>query len=256
METVATATLTDRLKTILHGVANLYLMQAKPVGSKGLQAELALPWSTATIRGEMAELEEMGYLTHSHTSSGRLPTAQGLFYYVHHLLEASDIPRALQEMIQVALAGTELKDRLLLLKQVVSLLSRLARNISLAMMANGERRYEYMIAGKENLLGQPEFQDSMKLRDVLRVLEEEEVQAFIVRRSVSHDRVTVSIGAEGVAPPYRELFADLSVVAAPYGYKNRALGSVCVIGPRRMDYRRTIPLVDYMARSLGEHVSA
>lgn len=76
-----------RQKTILKAIVEEFIETAEPVGSKALMQKYQLPYSSATIRNDMASLEEMGYLEKTHTSSGRVPSCDGYQFYVDHLLE-------------------------------------------------------------------------------------------------------------------------------------------------------------------------
>ena len=76
-----------RQLTILKAIVEEFIETAEPVGSKLLMQKYHLPYSSATIRNDMAALEEMGFLEKTHTSSGRVPSANGYRYYVEHLLE-------------------------------------------------------------------------------------------------------------------------------------------------------------------------
>ena len=79
--------LSERKKQILKAIIGDYIRTAEPVGSKALTEGHALPFSSATIRNEMSELEEMGYLEKPHTSAGRIPSPQGYRLYVDELME-------------------------------------------------------------------------------------------------------------------------------------------------------------------------
>jgi heat-inducible transcriptional repressor len=76
------AKLDERSKQILLAVVNCYIATAEPVGSRTISRKYNFDLSPATIRNIMADLEELGYLKHPHTSAGRLPTEQGYRFYV------------------------------------------------------------------------------------------------------------------------------------------------------------------------------
>jgi heat-inducible transcriptional repressor len=76
--------LTDRQELVLRRLVEDYLAAGLPVGSKSLSA--AFEWGPSTIRGELANLEELGLLAHPHTSAGRVPTEAGYRYFVDRLL--------------------------------------------------------------------------------------------------------------------------------------------------------------------------
>ncbi len=79
--------LSERKKQILKAVIGDYIRTAEPVGSKALAAAHSLPFSSATIRNEMSELEALGYLEKPHTSAGRVPSPRGYRLYVDELME-------------------------------------------------------------------------------------------------------------------------------------------------------------------------
>lgn len=79
--------LSERKKSILKAVVELYVELAEPVGSKAIAAALPQMVSSATIRNEMAELEELGYLEKPHTSAGRIPSPKCYRIYVNELME-------------------------------------------------------------------------------------------------------------------------------------------------------------------------
>jgi heat-inducible transcriptional repressor len=83
--------LNDRQKTVLKEVCEAFISNGTPVGSRVLAKTSALLCSPATIRNEMADLEEMGYLCSPHTSAGRVPTEKGYKFYVNFLIEYEKI---------------------------------------------------------------------------------------------------------------------------------------------------------------------
>lgn len=92
--------LTERQKKILGLVVREYVETAQPVGSETLVRKSGLRVSSATIRNELATLEELGYLTHPHTSAGRMPTEKGYRYFVETLMEEFELPPVEQRMIR------------------------------------------------------------------------------------------------------------------------------------------------------------
>lgn len=79
--------LTQRMVEILKAIVDEFVATAEPVGSKTLVDKYDLPYSSATIRNDMAALETMGYLEKPHTSAGRVPSNKGYQYYCEHLLK-------------------------------------------------------------------------------------------------------------------------------------------------------------------------
>lgn len=79
--------LNERKQKILHAIVTDYINTAEPVGSRTLSRHYQINLSAATIRNEMADLEELGFVTQPHTSAGRIPTQQGYRFYVDTLMD-------------------------------------------------------------------------------------------------------------------------------------------------------------------------
>ncbi len=80
--------LSERQELILRLVVDAYLASGKPVASKPIAEEAEVEWGASTVRAELAGLEAAGYLTHPHTSAGRVPTEVGYRCYVDRLIES------------------------------------------------------------------------------------------------------------------------------------------------------------------------
>lgn len=97
--------LTDRKKQILKVVVEDYVSTAEPVGSKVIATQMAGTVSSATIRNELADLVDLGYLEQPHTSAGRIPSPTGYRLYVNELMERQRLSVAETERINQALQG-------------------------------------------------------------------------------------------------------------------------------------------------------
>lgn len=117
--------LSERKKQILRAVVDAHIRLGEPVGSKFLTQSNALTCSPATVRNEMAELEEMGYLEQPHTSAGRVPSVAGYRYYVDALLRQYDETSREIGQIQAALRG-----KIAELDSIMTQASRLASSIT------------------------------------------------------------------------------------------------------------------------------
>ena len=95
--------LTDRKKHILKVVIEEYIRTAEPVGSKAIAAEMGGKVSSATIRNELSDLTELGYLEQPHTSAGRVPSPKGYRLYVNELMERQRLSLDETEKINAAL---------------------------------------------------------------------------------------------------------------------------------------------------------
>jgi heat-inducible transcriptional repressor len=123
----------------------------------------------------------------------------------------------------------------------------LARALRLAQLAvPNDPEAEVLVDGQSNLLSGKADLERAKL--LLRTLEEKDLLVRLLERTLSAPGICVFIGAEANLAD----LTDVSVVAAPYVADGRALGTIGVIGPSRMNYSRVIPLVDFTAEMIGE----
>jgi heat-inducible transcriptional repressor len=86
--------LSERQELILKLVIDAYLASGSPVASKTIADRPEVEWGPSTVRAELAALEAVGYLTHPHTSAGRVPTEAGYRYHVDRLMERGEVPDA------------------------------------------------------------------------------------------------------------------------------------------------------------------
>src|SRR2546430_14659071 len=91
------AMLNERRAQLLSLIIREYVDSAQPVGSETIVRKHELPYSSATIRNEMARLEEEGYISHPHTSAGRGASDQGYRYYVEALVQEDELSAGVEE---------------------------------------------------------------------------------------------------------------------------------------------------------------
>ena len=112
--------LDERKKIILQAVIRNYLETGEPVGSRTISKYTDLNLSSATIRNEMADLEEMGYIVQPHTSAGRIPSDQGYRFYVDALMSEKE-----REVVEMKELMVQRQDKMeTLLKQIVRVLAQ------------------------------------------------------------------------------------------------------------------------------------
>ena len=97
--------LTERQLLILQTIVDDFIGSAQPVGSRTLAKKDEITFSSATIRNEMADLEELGFIEKTHSSSGRVPSEKGYRFYVDHLLAPQNLPT--DEIVQIKDLFTE-----------------------------------------------------------------------------------------------------------------------------------------------------
>ncbi len=114
--------MTERKKHILAAIIERYIKTGEPVGSKMLLENLNISVSSATVRNEMAELSDNGYLEQPHTSSGRIPTQKGYRYYVDELMSERALDEDTRRRIDMML-GTHFGDPEKLLREASAILA-------------------------------------------------------------------------------------------------------------------------------------
>lgn len=121
----------ERKRRILQAIIDDYIDTAEPIGSRTIARKHELGLSSATIRNEMADLEEMGYLAQPHTSSGRVPSDKGYRLYVDQLMQVRDLNSDDIEKIKLAMES-RINELSQLIRQASAVLSRFTRYTSMA----------------------------------------------------------------------------------------------------------------------------
>lgn len=226
--------MTDRQLQILASIIEQYAEIASPVGSV-LLAKL-FNVSSATIRSEMATLEEMGLIMQPHTSSGRVPTDAGYRLYVNILNEDYDNNKTLASLDRSAKAiesragnYPDHADRAI--RSVVDSLVELTHNLGLATIGD-----ELYINGIGNLFSQPEFSDAEQVRSVAKLLDNLEPW---LREASPDEPLNVYIGSEN--PIGRNSGASLIISRFRSPYSDRSY--IGVLGPTRQSYDKVMRLV-------------
>ena len=117
----------ERKIRILQAIINDYINTAEPVGSRTIAKKYSLGISSATIRNEMADLEEMGYIEHLHTSSGRKPSNKGYRLYVDKLMDKIELSKEEELVIKAQLLNSALFEVDKVVRQATQLLSDLTK---------------------------------------------------------------------------------------------------------------------------------
>ena len=114
-----------------------------------------------------------------------------------------------------------------------------------------ERENQIFLQGTSKLLEKPEFFDMEKLKSLFQKFEEKAKLAKLLSDFISLDKVKVLIGSELNIPD----ISECSLVLSHYGYDRQVLGTLGIIGPKRIPYKRIIPLVDSVAKKLSQTIS-
>lgn len=154
-EVVGMQELSDRKRLILSAIIDAYIESGEPVGSKYLTGNGHISFSSATIRNEMAELEELGYLEQPHTSAGRIPSEKGYRFYVDSLMKSYKLTS--EELAQLnSLARSKAAELDGLLERAASVMTNLTNYTALTVRrkrpASIIKRYKAIGIGSEMLM--------------------------------------------------------------------------------------------------------
>ena len=125
-----TQDISQRAQQILSAVVAGYIRTAEPVGSRAISRLPQINISAATIRNVMADLEDMGLLQQPHTSSGRVPTHDGLRFYVDSLLEVRELDQQVKVHLKKALWESSSREQVELLKIAGRTLSQVSQQVA------------------------------------------------------------------------------------------------------------------------------
>jgi len=126
----------NRKQAILRAVVHEFTTNAVPVGSQALQSRYFVNLSSATIRSELADLSDRGYLTQPHTSAGRMPTDSGYRYFVDFLMDLEAVPERVKSYIDGEL-GAAPADVEGMVEKVAMTLAEVTQNASVASTPQG-----------------------------------------------------------------------------------------------------------------------
>jgi len=227
------------------------------VASAELVRRYRMGVSTATVRSELAALEELGLLTHPHTSAGRVPTDLGYRYFIEALMPHPDLRE--DERVTLSHQFRQARpDTSEWLRLAASTLARLTSEAALATYDRALEPHEVTWSrqihyeGIDLILTQPEFRAGERVRSVVSLLQDRQLLAQVLPGSLGEGDVAVSIGSEHSY----ETLRPLSLVIGRYGSEGTAVGYIGVVGPTRMDYHRTIGAVRYVGALMSDLVRA
>jgi heat-inducible transcriptional repressor len=238
--------LTDRQIKLLEAVINEYLESSEAVGSETIVKRYNIPCSAATIRNEMADLMERGFLLMSHTSSGRKPTPLAYRFFIQELLQEDDIPVLQEVAIKQRMWPVRFETEKLL-KQAALSLSDTTHELAYATTNDGFSLY----TGVANILDYAEFWDINIAKGALSILDRFEIMNDLLSKA-SHGEKEVSIlmgdeiDIEGLE--------ESTFVFSKYDTRGKS-GFIGVLGPSRMRYGNVIPNVRYIKNLVEELTS-
>lgn len=229
--------MTNRQKEILSEIIRLYADSAEPVSSRELANSFGL--SSATIRAEMAALEEAELIFQPHISAGRVPTDKGYRYFVNNLAPSSSA-KPNKNVLTITKRVDSLKDRTdSAIKIAAETLSDLTGNMSFATLSDS-----VYFHGMSQLFSQPEFLEQVQALEAARFIDA--IQQWL--SSAEIDSLQVFIGDENPVVRSSGLTLMVNRFASPYSDKSY----IGIIGPTRQSYDKVINLVEGTTQALEE----
>ncbi len=189
--------LSERQLKILQAVIADFINTAEPVGSRSLSKSHDLGVSPATIRNEMSDLEEMGYLTHPHTSAGRVPSEKAYRLYVNQLMAKKDI----NDEMKTAIAGrlrSDINEFDKTIQQAAQILSEITNLTSFALTPKQD-------------------EDKLKYINLLPV-DEDTIVLMIVSESGKVSNTALTLNA-----PYNEESLQILAKNLTYNYRGKTI---------------------------------
>ena len=242
--------ITPRQTQILVAIIEQYAEVASPVGSVTLAKLFGV--SSATIRSEMAKLEDFGLITQPHTSAGRIPTDKGYRFYVNRLTEQNEneqlllnsnnskdnFSRGFRAISSRVSAQNDRADHAI--RSAVDSLVELTGNLGLATI--GDQLY---INGIYNLFSQPEFESGEAVQSVAQLLDNLDPW---LREVAPNEPLNVYIGSENPIGKSSGASLIISKFESPFS-ENSYIG---VLGPTRQNYGKVVRLVQKTGEFLEE----
>lgn len=235
--------LTERQIHIIKTIVEEFTLTAEPVGSVALENKYRLGVSPATLRNEMAVLEEKGLLSQPHASSGRVPTPMAIKFYVNELMKEKDLSVA-EEVNVKSRVWDHRYNRDDLMREATKVLAERTKALCVAATDEGLTYH----SGYANLFNSIEFENHLDItREILYLLDQQQRLMDIFGRASGSSPIHILVGDEiGVTllQPVSWVFADINI-----GGRRGSLG---IIGSSRQEYDRNIPFVRYVANLVNQ----
>lgn len=217
-----------RKEHLLSAIVEEYARTASPVGSKFLVQSHNFDIGPATIRNEMADLEELGLITHPYTSAGRIPTEKGYQYYIDNFFKEAEPSKKEKELLAKRMRqnpGREMKS----LAKGISELSGQAVIV-------GFSDSNFFYTGIFNLFSQPEFISYEYTCGMSEIIDNFDEVTNNIFNDIT-DNIDIFIGKKN---PFGPLCSSLITKFKQRGFSEGIMG---ITGPMRMDYRKNYSLI-------------
>lgn len=239
-----------RHEQLLDFIIKEYVKTAKAVPSALVAKKAGFDLSPATLRNEMYDLEEEGYLEQLHTSGGRVPTDKAYRYFVNKLMgDKEELEPASDEKKQIKQAINSKDDPHEINKSVARILSHLSDNIVITKILDDS---DFFKVGLSSLFESPEFREMNRIFEVTNFFDSFDSLFDKIERhffsQLEEEEFNIFIGDENPLNQIR----DETMIFVKYHLPDDLIGSLTMIGPKRMDYERNIALIKYIMKELNK----
>jgi len=223
----------ERRKKILRAIISKFIETAQPISSQFLTE--VFKFSSATIRNEMRNLEERGFLRAPHTSAGRAPTDRGFRFFVEEISTTGILekmrPTAMRNFEKTKIEYFAQKKADEKVFDAISILSRMVENVAFATIPS--QKYTFYL-GISKMLSQPEFHAAPEsATKIFRILEE---NFFEFLESLNlQTQMQIFIGDENILPEIR----SCALLVGKFKVLQKR-GFIGILGPQRMDFAKNI----------------
>ena len=224
--------LSERKKLILNAIVNEYIDTAEPVSSVTIVNKYNAGCSSATVRNEMAELEEMGYLDKPHTSAGRMPSGRGYRFYVDSIF-----PYKTSESVGAKLRRSflsQLSESDDVIEKAADFISALTNYTVIGMDSYENAPRRVYTGGVVNIFNHPEYKNLEKARRIIGFIDSRDSIYKMLSENNETNGIAILIGDENT---YNDL-KDCSLIVSHYRDMHGRWGGLGIIGPTRMQYAR------------------
>ena len=222
--------LSERKKLILNAIVSEYIDTAEPVSSVTIVNKYNAGCSSATVRNEMSDLEEMGYLDKPHTSAGRMPSGRGYRFYVNSMFPCKSHDNIVSKLRRAFLSQLSETDDVI--EKASDFISRFTNYTVIATDSHENMPRRIYTGGVVNIFNHPEYKNLEKARRLISFIDSRDSIYKVISELDGGERVRILIGDEN---PYDDL-KDCSIVISHYRDPRGRRGGLGIIGPTRMHY--------------------
>jgi heat-inducible transcriptional repressor len=223
-----------RKRNLLKNIISEFYQTAQPVGSSLLVNKYYCDLSSATIRNEMAILEEEKYIIQPYTSAGRVPTEKGYRYYLDNLLQQKKISKNKKNIID-KIFKSKTNNR-----ESIKTISKSVAEITKEMIFVAFDRHDFYYTGISNLLSKPEFRSQDLILNISKVIDHFDEVLENIFNQINSD-IDILIGSQN---PFS---ANCAAIIANYktGNTKQIFG---ILGPMRMNYQDNKAIIQYFTQ--------